>query len=168
MGFRLECVRLELSEPQALDPADVVESKARAAYEKLSRPVVVEDSGLEIHAWGRFPGALVKWLERTAGVEAIVRMLDAFSERGATATCALAYFDGFQLTTARGESPGSIALAPRGQGGFGWDPIFIPAGGAVTFAEMTEQEKDRVSHRRKAWEALSRRLPRLLGQQGIP
>src|SRR6266702_3666000 len=104
MGFRLDWLALDLPEPQALDPAEVVEAKARAAYAKLARPIVVEDSGLEIHAWGRFPGALVKWLERTAGVEAIVRMLDKFSERGATATCALAYFDGVHLTTARGES----------------------------------------------------------------
>ena len=159
LGFRFDRMHLELSELQALDPAEVVEAKARAAHERLSRPVLVEDSGLEIHAWGRFPGALVKWLERSAGLEAMARMLDAFPDRSATATCAVAYFDGRNLVSGRGESTGSIAPSPRGAGGFGWDSLFIPATGARTFAEMSPEEKDRVSHRRHAWESLARALP---------
>lgn len=162
LGFALERIALDLPEPQALDPAEVVEAKARAAYAKLSRPVVVEDSGLEIRAWGRFPGALVKWLEKSAGLEAMARMLDAFENRSAKATCAVAYFDGGNLVTARGECPGSIALSPRGAGGFGWDSLFIPEGGLRTFAEMSGTEKDRVSHRRRAWNDLAERLPGLL------
>jgi XTP/dITP diphosphohydrolase len=158
MGFVFERVALELSEPQALEPAEVVEAKARDAFSRLSRPVIVEDSGLEIHAWKGFPGALVKWLEKTAGVEGIVRMLHAFGERAATATCAVAYFDGSRLTSARGRAEGSIATSPRGRGGFGWDAIFVPTGSDFTFAEMSEEEKDRFSHRRKAWEALATEL----------
>ena len=162
LGFELECVGLDLPEPQALDPAEVVETKARAAYASLSRPVVVEDSGLAIHAWGGFPGALVKWLEKSAGIAAIPRMLRAFADRSATATCAIAYFDGTELVAARGESSGSIAPAPRGAGGFGWDAIFIPTGSGRTFAEMSGDEKDRVSHRRRAWEALAAQMPQRL------
>jgi non-canonical purine NTP pyrophosphatase (RdgB/HAM1 family) len=159
LGFRLDWMALDLPEPQALDPAEVVEAKARAAHAILSRPVVVEDSGLEIHAWGRFPGALVKWLEASAGLEGMARMLDAFEDRSATATCAVACFDGSELVAGRGESPGAIARSPRGSGGFGWDALFIPRGGQRTFAEMTGDEKDRVSHRRRAWEALAQKLP---------
>jgi non-canonical purine NTP pyrophosphatase (RdgB/HAM1 family) len=166
LGFRLEHVALELAEPQALDPGEVVEAKARAAYAKLARPVVVEDSGLEVHAWQRFPGALVKWLEKSAGLEALARMLDPFGQRQATATCAVAYFDGFDLTAARGEALGSIAPAPRGSNGFGWDAVFIPDGSALTFAQMSSQEKDRVSHRRRAWEALAAKLPDVFGRVG--
>jgi XTP/dITP diphosphohydrolase len=162
MGFPLEHVSLDLPEPQALDPAEVVEAKARGAYARLSRPVVVEDSGLAIRAWGGFPGALVKWLERSAGIGAIPRMLEGFTDRSATATCAIAYFDGNDLVSAQGESAGSVAAAPRGAGGFGWDAIFIPEGSARTFAEMFDEEKDRVSHRRRAWEALRARIPERL------
>lgn len=159
LGFRLERLALELPELQAIDPAEVVSDKARAAYARLLRPVVVEDSGLEILAWDRFPGALVKWLERSAGVEKIARMLDPFPDRSATATCVVAYFDGAGLFCGRGTVSGSIASRPRGTAGFGWDSLFIPQGDDRTFAEMGPGEKDRVSHRRRAWEALAQQVP---------
>ena len=159
LGFRLERLDCDLLEPQALDPADVVEAKVRDAWRLLSRPVLVEDSGLSIDAWGGFPGALVKWLEKSAGVAAMAGMLEAFPDRRATAICAIAYFDGEQLVAASGSCRGTIAGAPRGSGGFGWDTLFIPEGEARTFAEMPGEEKDRVSHRRRAWEALARKLP---------
>ncbi len=158
MGFRLERRCLDLPEPQTLDPSEVVEAKARAAYARLKRPVVVEDSGLAIRAWGGFPGALVKWLEKSAGAAAIGRMMSGFADRSATATCAIAYFDGKRLIRARGESSGSVAAAPRGRGGFGWDCVFVPEGGRRTFGQMRPEEKDRVSHRRRAWEALARQF----------
>ena len=159
LGYRIERRSLELPEPQALDPRQIAESKARSAFERLSRPVVVEDSGLSVVAWRGFPGALVKWLEKSAGVEKLVRMLDGFSDRGAIATCAVVFFDGERLVSAVGEVRGTIAPAPRGSGGFGWDSIFIPEGSGKTFAEMRPEEKDRVSHRRRAWEALAEKLP---------
>jgi XTP/dITP diphosphohydrolase len=158
LGFLLERADLDLTEPQALDPEQVVESKAREAYGRLRRPVVVEDSGLTVRAWGGFPGALVKWLEKSAGLEAIARMLDAFPDRSATAVCIVAHFDGQRLVTGRGEVAGAIAASPRGSEGFGWDSLFLPAGSDQTFAEMTGEEKDRVSHRRRAWDALAGKL----------
>jgi non-canonical purine NTP pyrophosphatase (RdgB/HAM1 family) len=159
LGFRLERLDCDLVEPQALDTADVAEAKARDAWRLLARPVLVEDSGLAIDAWGGFPGALVKWLEKSAGLAAIARMLDAFPDRRATAICSIAYFDGERLVLASGSCCGTIASAPRGSEGFGWDALFIPEGDDRTFAEMPGEEKDRVSHRRRAWEALARELP---------
>jgi len=159
LGFVLERLDLDLPEPQALSSADVVEAKAREAHRRLQRPVLVEDSGLALHAWGGFPGALVKWLERSAGVAAIPRMLEGFADRRATASCAIAYCDGPELVVAGGSVEGTIAPEPRGKAGFGWDVIFIPEGDRRTFAEMSGEEKDRVSHRRRAWEALAGKLP---------
>lgn len=159
LGFEIERLDLDLPEPQALDPSDIVEAKARAAFAALERPVLVEDSGLAIRAWGGFPGALVKWLEKSAGVANLARMLDPFTDRSATAVCTIAYCDGGEVVTARGETPGTIAAAPRGAGGFGWDVLFIPDGSDRTFAEMAPEEKDRVSHRRRAWDAIAPRLP---------
>src|SRR5207237_9613665 len=150
---------LGLRERQALDPSEIVAFKARTAYERLARPVLVEDSGLAIHAWSGFPGALVKWLEKSAGLETLARMLDPFPDRGATAQCAIAYCDGGEVVTARGETRGTIAQSPRGANGFGWDVLFVPEGGDRTFAEMSGAEKDRVSHRRRAWDAMAGRLP---------
>ena len=158
MGFPVERLDLDLPEPQALDPSEIVEEKARLAYRALSRPVLVEDSGLAFRAWGGFPGALVKWVEKSAGVAALARMLDAFPDRSATAICAIAYCDGAEVITARGETSGSIASAPRGGNGFGWDVLFVPEGSQRTFAEMSSSEKDSLSHRRRAWESLSQKM----------
>lgn len=158
MGFALERIDLDLPEPQSLDPSEVAEVKVRAAFERLRRPVLVEDSGLEVDAWGGFPGALVKWLEKSAGLEAIARMLDSFPDRGARAVCAIACFDGRSIVASRGVTEGSIASAPRGSGGFGWDPIFVPRGSSGTYAEMIPDEKDRVSHRGRAWRELEKKL----------
>ena len=83
----------------------------------------------------------------------------SWTDRRATATCSIAYFDGERLVTASGACRGTIAPAPRGSGGFGWDALFIPEGDQRTFAEMPGEEKDRVSHRRRAWEALALKLP---------
>ena len=160
LGYAVERIDLELPEPQALDPAEIVEAKARAAYAAVSRPVLVEDSGLAVHAWGGFPGALVKWLERSAGLAALARMLDAFPDRSASAVCVVAYFDGKSLRTGAGRAPGSIAAEPRGANGFGWDRLFVPAGDSRTYAEMTAAEKDAISHRRRAWDDLAEKLPR--------
>jgi non-canonical purine NTP pyrophosphatase (RdgB/HAM1 family) len=159
IGFDVERLDVDLPEPQALDPSEIVAAKARSAYALLERPVLVEDSGLAVEAWGGFPGALVKWLEKSAGVAALAKMLDGFPDRSATAICAIAYCDGGEVVSARGEVSGSIAPSPRGSGGFGWDTIFVPDGGSRTFAEMAPAEKDRVSHRRRAWDALAARLP---------
>jgi non-canonical purine NTP pyrophosphatase (RdgB/HAM1 family) len=158
LGFAVEPRSIDLPEPQSLDPLEVAIHKARAAWEQVRRPVVVEDSGLSMTAWGGFPGALVKWLERSAGLERIARMLDSFSDRRAIARCALCYFDGERLVSAVGEVAGSIAAAPRGTDGFGWDALFIPDGSAMTFAQMRPEEKDSVSHRGRAWAALSEKL----------
>ena len=158
LGFPLESVDLDLPEPQALEPADVAEAKARAAYERLGRAVLVEDSGLAVTSWGGFPGALVKWLEKSAGLEGFARMLDAFPDRSARAVCAIAYFDGETLEMARGVAEGSIAASPRGAQGFGWDSLFVPEGSDRTFAEMAPAEKDRVSHRGRAWAEMARRM----------
>ncbi|HEY6065193.1 MAG TPA: non-canonical purine NTP pyrophosphatase [Thermoanaerobaculia bacterium] len=158
MGFDLERVDIDLPEPQSLDPSEVAGIKARAAFDRLRRPVLVEDSGLEILAWGGFPGALVKWLEKSAGLEAIARMLDPFPDRRARAVCAIAVFDGTSAVAALGVTEGTVAAAPRGSAGFGWDPIFVPQGSDSTYAEMGPEEKDRVSHRGRAWRQLAGKL----------
>ncbi len=85
-------------------------------------------------------------------------MLDGFADRSAVATCAVAFFDGSRLVAARGEVAGRIAASPRGSGGFGWDAVFVPEGSDQTFAEMTAEQKDAVSHRRRAWESLALRI----------
>jgi XTP/dITP diphosphohydrolase len=157
LGFELERADLDLPEIQAIDPAEVAADKARAAREVLGRPglpVLVEDSGLMVDAWNGFPGALTKWLMHSIGSEGLLRMLPPGEDRSARAVCvvALAQADGNVLTF-RGEVPGTLAQRPRGTGGFGYDPVFIPEWSSMTYAEMGEG-KNEDSHRARAFRAV--------------
>ena len=159
LGIRLERVALDLPEPQGLDVVAVAREKARAAHGRLGRPVVVEDTSLELAALGGFPGPLVRWLLEAAGPAAIARILDGFEDRSARARCAAVAWDGAREWVGVGEVSGSIAAAPRGAGGFGWDVVFVPEwAGGRTYAELPAGEKNSRSHRRLALEALKLEL----------
>ncbi len=150
----VEQVQIDLVEVQAVHVEEVIEQKSREAYAKLGRPVLVEDTGLAIHAWNGLPGALVRWFLKTVGPAGICQMLDPFPDRAATAKTCLGLFDGTQARIFTGQIDGVIASFPRGEGGFGWDSIFIPAGSQKTFAEMSAEEKGAISMRRKAVDQL--------------
>jgi XTP/dITP diphosphohydrolase len=143
----------DVPEIQALDFAEVAVHKARAAREALGfppYPVLVEDSGLIIGAWNGLPGALTKWFLLSVGNEGILRMLSG-EDRSARAVCAVAVADsGGDEHVFRGEVTGEIAPEPTGGAGFGWDPIFVPQGSGLTYAEMGEN-KHEDSHRARAF-----------------
>ncbi|HEX6711057.1 MAG TPA: RdgB/HAM1 family non-canonical purine NTP pyrophosphatase [Rubrobacter sp.] len=157
LGVELERADLDLPEIQAIDPAEVATEKARTAREALGKPglpVIVEDSGLMVDVWDGFPGALTKWLMRRVGNEGLLRMLGPDDDRSARAVCvvALAEANG-TVRTFRGEVRGTLAPEPRGEGGFGYDPVFVPEGSSLTYAEMGEG-KNTDSHRARAFRAV--------------
>lgn len=155
LGIEVERVDLQgLFEIQTSDLSELMAHKVNQAYEVLKTPVMVEDSALIFAAWNGLPGALVKWFEKSVGCAGMVKMLEPFGNREAFAVCQVAVRQGEEIVVAKGEVKGSIAHAPRGGNGFGWDVIFIPEGQTRTFAEMSAEEKNAVSHRRKAFEAL--------------
>ncbi len=158
LGSEVERADIELPEIQAATIEEVAREKAREAFRRLERACVVEDSALGFQAWGGLPGPYVKWFEKLAGLETLCRSLDGFRDRRATATCVLAFRSETEQLTAVGRIEGSIAERPRGSGGFGWDAIFVPDGESRTFAEMSAAEKNAISHRRRAWEELRRRI----------
>jgi len=159
LGVALERVPLDLPEPQGLDVLEVAREKARLAQAALRRPVLVEDTALELAALGGFPGPLIRWLLEAAGVASIARILDAFPTRAARARCAALVWDGEREWVGLGAVEGEIAPQPRGVSGFGWDVVFIPAwGDGRTYAEMTAEEKNSRSHRALAFRALAREL----------
>ena len=158
LGQPVEQVKLDLSEIQAVEVAEVIRHKARAAFALTGQPVLVEDTGLYFHAWNGLPGALIRWFMDSVGNEGLCRMLDAFPDRSATARTCLGYFDGREEHVFTGEIGGSIALHPRGETGFGWDAIFIPAGWETTFGQGTSAEKDAISMRKLAVEELRKHL----------
>jgi len=165
LGREVAVREVEIPEIQSLDFADVARAKAIVAAGALGVPVLVEDSGLAVDAWGGFPGPLTKWLTAgRAGCDAFAKMLDGFTDRSAEAVSVLAVARPGQaaldVVVAEGRVRGSIALHPRGTNGFGWDVLFMPEGATRTWAEMSEEEKNRDSHRAKAFRRLRTLLQR--------
>jgi non-canonical purine NTP pyrophosphatase (RdgB/HAM1 family) len=155
LGRSLDHCGLDLPELQTLDLGEVVRGKARAAWKRLERPVLVEDTSLELGGLGGFPGPLIRWLLASVGPEGICRIAGCFDDRRATARCLICASDGAIEVFGEGVVEGTIAASPRGDGGFGWDSAFVPCdGGGRSYGEMDEEEKNLISHRHKAFIAL--------------
>jgi XTP/dITP diphosphohydrolase len=153
LGMDLHRADVDVPEIQSLDFEEVAAAKALAACEALgnpSYPVIVDDSGLAVAAWGGFPGPLTRWLMKSVGNAGLLRMLAAEQDRSANAVCVVAVADAADsVRVFRGVVEGEIAREPRGEGGFGFDPIFVPEGQNRTYAEMGD-EKSMDSHRTRA------------------
>jgi len=159
LGIQMEQVELsQLHEIQTPDIRQVVEHKVHSAWNELKCPVLVEDSGLIFTAWNGLPGALVKWFEKSVGCEGMLKMLETFDNRQAEAVCLTAIYDGETMILGEGRVPGTASRQIRGDGGFGWDVLFIPDGETRTYAEMTPEEKNAKSHRKQAFESLKSQL----------
>lgn len=142
LGIEIAHQKVDLEEIQSLSLHEISTFKARHAYKIVGSPVLVEDVGLTFHALGNLPGPFIKWFESEMGHEKLCRLLDGFDDRSATAACVFAYYDGEKFKTFEGSLDGTIADHPRGNNGFGWDPIFIPQGYTVTRAEMSNQDDE--------------------------
>jgi XTP/dITP diphosphohydrolase len=136
-------------------------AKARDAFRATGLPVVADDSGLEVDALKGMPGVLsARWSGRHGEDRAntallLAQMGDvADARRGAAFVSACALVSSAGEVVVRGEWPGSIVRQPRGDGGFGYDPVFLPSGSSRTAAELTPEEKDAASHRGRALAAL--------------
>lgn len=155
LNCSLDLAPLNLPEVQALDTAAVCFAKAEAAYARLQSPVLVDDTGFEIAALGGFPGALVTWVLEAGGIELLHRLLQPGSNPDAAAvTCiGLATEAGVKVFT--GRVSGTVLADPRGENGFGFDPVFVPTGNTRTFAEMSDEKKDGCSPRGLALKQLA-------------
>jgi XTP/dITP diphosphohydrolase len=144
--------------------------KARHAASQAGRPALADDSGLEVDALDGRPGV---WSARFAGAAAtdadnnaqLLAQLAAVprERRGARFRCILALVrsaDDARPLIASGSWEGSIALRPAGDGGFGYDPLFIPEGHQQTAAELPPAQKNALSHRARALAALVAQLER--------
>jgi XTP/dITP diphosphohydrolase len=169
--------------PRPADVADVVEDadtlvgnarlKARALAAATGEAAVADDTGLEVDALGGAPGV---YSARYAGEDAtyadnVAKLLRELESHGGASeaprsarfkTVALTAFPDGSEIWAEGTVEGTIVPAPRGENGFGYDPVFEPitaeGGDGRTFAEMTAMEKDAVSHRGRAFRALAAKL----------
>jgi non-canonical purine NTP pyrophosphatase (RdgB/HAM1 family) len=158
LGIPLLRVALALPEIQARSVEDVTRYKLEVARTKGYRRLIVEDVSLGFDELGNFPGPYVRWLLEAAGGKGLAAIAYALNNRSARAQCCVAYWDGAKGTVFCGETAGEVLVKPRGDQHFGWDAWFQPAGSSKTFAEMTADEKDAVSHRGKAYRLLAEHL----------
>lgn len=141
-------------------------AKARDACAATGLPSVADDSGLAVDALNGMPGVLsARWCghhgDDNANLQLVLGQLGDVPDarRGAAFVCAAALvLPGGVEVVEHGEWRGRLARAPRGSGGFGYDPIFVPDGETRTSAELAPEEKDALSHRGRAMRAL---LPHL-------
>ncbi|OMC10298.1 non-canonical purine NTP pyrophosphatase, RdgB/HAM1 family [Mycolicibacter heraklionensis] len=154
--------------PEAPETAATFEenalAKARDGYAATGLPCVADDSGLTVAALNGMPGVLSARWSGSHGDDAantallLAQLRDVPDERRGAAfvsACALVWGDGAEHeVVVRGEWAGSIAREPHGDGGFGYDPVFVPAGADRTAAQLSPAEKDAQSHRGRALELL--------------
>ncbi len=143
---------------------DTFEGNSKKKAEEISKitnmPTIADDSGLCIEAFNDWPGVYTaRFLGENAKQEdrnkaILSKMKDLKGEqRKAKFVCVVTYYENGKFISARGEVKGKIALEPRGNNGFGYDPIFELEDGK-TFAELSDNEKNSISHRKRAIEKL--------------
>jgi XTP/dITP diphosphohydrolase len=158
----------ESAEEDGLEEFDTFEenalSKAKYFRAKSGLVTIADDSGLEVLALGGAPGVRTKrWSGRTdlegraldvANNEFLLRKLETSTDRRARYVCVAALVDASGQRTFRGETEGEILESPRGEGGFGYDPLFLSSDLGITFAEAERAVKERESHRGRAFAKL--------------
>jgi XTP/dITP diphosphohydrolase len=158
LGMPVLRVALALPEIQAATVEDITRYKAEVARNKGYSRLVVEDVSLGFDELGNFPGPYVRWLLEAAGGKGLAAIAYALNNRAAKAQCCVGYWDGHSVKIFLGEVGGDILVQPRGARHFGWDAWFQPHGSQKTFAEMTDDEKDALSHRGRAYRLLADHL----------
>lgn len=153
-GIELERLSIERVEIQADDPELIAEYSLKVL--DVDIPILIEDAGLYIDKYFGFPGPYSSYALRTINNEGILKLMENDTDREARYLSAVAYRDGDTSVTFRGEVTGKISHTERGTNGFGYDPIFIPdEGDGRTFAEMSAEEKAKMSHRARAFRKLA-------------
>lgn len=157
LGRQIESVELDIDEVQSLDIRYIARRKAESAYMQLHRPVIVDDAGLYIDAWGGFPGPLVAHIAKSGGCELLLRMMRGEDKRAVHFLGTATYYDGKILKTCVGEMRGSIAMEIV-PGGWGFEPIFIAEGYTAPLSTISPSVKNAISHRAKAFQELRKFL----------
>ena len=130
-------------------------------------PFMIDDSGLFITALKDFPGVFSAHALKTLGNAGILKLMAGVEDRRARFEARIGiWMAGTGPRTFPGRIDGSIGLEPRGRGGFGFDPIFIPEGDTRTFAEISTEEKNAFSHRGRAVAAVLEYLDKEPGNNG--
>jgi len=132
----------------------VVRFAATILDDQIRGDYLIDDSGLFLEEFGGFPGVYSSYVYKRLGCAGVLKLLNGARTRAARFETVFLLRTSEEHEVFHGECRGSIAERERGSGGFGFDPIFIPEEATKTFAEMTMTEKNAVSHRARAVDAL--------------
>lgn len=151
----LEQSDIDLVEIQSLDPKEIITKKLEEAKKVMSGNLVVEDTSLYFDCMNGLPGPLIKWFLKTVGNDGLAKIAESFGNTKATAKVIIGFSKEDGTTEFfEGVTEGNI-VNPRGETNFGWDPIFEPVGYDKTFAELGQEEKDKISMRKIAFQKLA-------------
>jgi non-canonical purine NTP pyrophosphatase (RdgB/HAM1 family) len=154
----IEQLNIDLLEIQDIDPKKIIEAKLNEAKKHTESRFVVDDVSFYLDAIPGLPGPLIKWFIKSVGDVGIFEIAKKFENYGATAKMLVGYMgNGGDIQYFEGVVKGKV-VEPRGENGFGWDKIFQPEGYSKTFAEMTTEEKNEISHRRIGLDKLAQFL----------
>jgi len=135
--------------------ADTLEEVVRHGMEELRRrgmeDFIIDDSGLFVRALDGFPGVYSAYALKTLGCGGLLKLMNGEEDRRASFRCCIGCWSReLGEIVVEAEAPGVIGLSEEGKGGFGFDPIFLPDGKRLTYAQLPLDEKNVISHRGKA------------------
>jgi len=156
--YDLRQMNIDLPEIQSINPKEIIRTKLKEAFKHRRGEFIVEDTSLYLDCLNGLPGPLIKWFMGTIGNEGLYKIAEKLGNNKAEAKTVIGYArDNENIYFFEGKIEGKI-VSPRGKYGFGWDTIFKVSGLDKTFAELTIEEKNKISMRRKSFEKLKKFL----------
>lgn len=152
-NVEFQTTTLSKLEIRSNDVERVALEAAKIAFFEAKQAIVLDDTGLYIDALEGFPMSYAAFVLKTLGKKGILKLLKGAVDRKARFVTAVGFSDGETLATFKGVMEGSISEKEEGEEGFGYDPIFIPEGETKTYAQLSFEEKVKISHRTKAFRA---------------
>ena len=151
----VEQMDIDLPEIQEIDAKEIIRKKLLEALNYTKGEFIVEDTSLRFYCLKGLPGPLIKWFLKTVGNNGLAEIAEKLGDDRAEAKTIIGYARNREkIYFFEGAIKGKI-VKPKGKSDFGWDPIFLPDGYEKTFAEMSHEEKNKISMRRKALNKLS-------------
>ena len=146
----VEQLDIDLPEIQDIDAKKIIRAKLLEALNYKQAEFIVEDTSLYLECLNGLPGPLIKWFMKTIGNDGLFNIAEKLGNNKAEAKTIIGYAKNpKEIYYFEGSVKGKI-VSPRGKSGFGWDPIFQPEGFSKSFAELTPEEKNKISMRRIA------------------
>ncbi len=155
-GIVSHFVKLSLQEIQSESLFRIAKAKSANAFEYLQKPVIIEDDGFYISSLKGFPGQYSSFAFKTLGNQGLLKLMENKRDRKAYFLSVMVYNDGHTIKMFYGKTRGILSRFAT-EGGWGFDPIFVPKSSTKTFGELTQlNRKSAFSHRSKSIEKFSK------------